>query len=130
MIKEELFTKDVALMLGDTEIYHLAVKYNIQCDIVINPRRYLTHFAIAFAFQKDFALKEIIDNQLLKFKQTGLLKKLANQYFLEIPHDCEPQIKELSFKATFMPFSLLASGVLIAFCSLLVEKITFALFLR
>ncbi len=110
-------------MLGDTEIYHLAVKYNIQCDIVINPGRYLTHFPLAFAFQKDFALKEIIDYQLLKFKQTGLLKKLANQYFREIPRDCEPQIKELSFKATFIPFALLATGVLIAICSLAVEKI-------
>ncbi len=130
MIKEELFTQDVALMLGDTEIYLLAVEYNIQCDIVINPGRYLTHFANAFAFQKDFALKEIIDYQLLKFKQTGLLKKLANKYFRQIPRDCEPKIKELSFKATFVPFALLASGVLIAFCSLLVEKITFVLFLR
>ena len=130
MIKEELFTKDIALMLGDTDIYRLAVEYNIQCDIVINPGRYLTHLANAFAFQKDFALKEIIDYQLLKFKQAGLLKKLANHYFRHIPRDCEPKIKELSFKATFIPFALLASGVLIALCSLLVEKITFVLFLR
>jgi hypothetical protein len=87
MIKEELFTKDVALMLSDTQIYHLAVEYNIQCDIFINPGMYMTHFTNAFAFQKDFALKEIIDYQLLKFKQTGLLKKLANQYFRQIPRD-------------------------------------------
>ncbi len=125
IIKEELFTKDVALVLGDTEIYRLAVEYNIQCDIVLNPGRYLTHLALAFAFQKDFALKEIIDYQLLKFKQTGLLKKLANQYFRNIPRDCEPQIRELSFKATFIPFALLASGVLITLCSLLVENIRF-----
>jgi hypothetical protein len=130
MIKEELFTADVALMMADTDTNQMAAHYNIHCDIFINPPKYLTDSAIAFAFQKDFALKEIIDHQLLKFKQTGLLKKLSMQYFKDFPRHCEPPVRELSFRATFITFAILATGVLTAFCSLVVEKMIFMIVSR
>ncbi len=125
IIPEKLFTEDVALIIGDTEINQLAAKYNLYCDISINQGKYLTQSAIAFAFQKDFfALKEIIDFHLLKFKQTGLLKKLAIKYFKKIPQDCATEpIRELSFQETLLSFGILASGILVALCSLLAEQV-------
>jgi len=124
IIQEKLFTKDVALMMGDVEIIQMADEYNLHCDIFINPGKYLAQSAMAFAFQKDFALKEIIDFQLLKLKQTGLLKKLATKYFKEIPQDCATEpIRELSFQETLLSFGILASGILVALCSLLAEQV-------
>jgi hypothetical protein len=127
VIPENLFTEDVALMIGDTEIHQMVLKYDNGCDIFINPGKYLTHSALAFAFQKDFALKEIIDFQLLKFKQMGLLNKLAKKYFKHIPQNCVVPVRELSFHSTFVSFAILVSGFIIAIGSLLVEKITFIL---
>lgn len=125
MIKEELFTADVALMMADTDTNQMAARYNIHCDIFINPPKYLTDSAIAFAFQKDFALKEIIDFHLLRFNQRGLLKKLANKYFEDIPRKCDPPVRELGFQATFVTFAILISGVILALFSLFIEQLIF-----
>ncbi len=125
IIPEELFTEDVALMISDTEINQLVVKYNLYCDIFINPGKYMTKSTKAFAFQKDFALKEIIDFHLLKFNQRGLLKKLANKYFEDIPRKCDPPVRELGFQATFVTFAILISGVILALFSLFIEQLIF-----
>jgi hypothetical protein len=119
------FTEDVAIMLGDIEIYNLATAYDIQCDIVIHPGSYLTQSSLSFAYQKDFALKEIIDYQLLKMKQSGLLNHLERKYFRKISQDCQPPIRELSFRATFLSFAILVLGIIMAILSLCVENILF-----
>jgi ABC-type amino acid transport substrate-binding protein len=71
------FTQDVAIILRDIEIFNLVTTYGIECDIIIHPGFYLTQSPVAFVFQKDFALKEIIDYQLLKLMQSGILKRIA-----------------------------------------------------
>jgi hypothetical protein len=109
-------------MMGEIEIFNTATEYGIDCDIFIHPGRYLTQSPLAFAFQKDFALKEIIDYQLLKFKQSGLLKRLSQKYFQKIKTDCQPPFRELGFLATFVSFAILAAGIIIAIFILALEK--------
>ncbi len=68
------FTDDRALILNDNEIFNVATKNDIKCDLLINPGKYLEHYSFkSFAYQKDFALTDIIDHHLQKFKQ-GLVK--------------------------------------------------------
>jgi hypothetical protein len=109
-------------MMGEIEIFNTATEYAIECDIFIHPGQYLTQSPLAFAFQKDFALKEIIDYQLLKFKQSGLLKCLSQKYFKKVNTDCQPPFRELSFHTTFVSFAILAAGIIIAIFILALEK--------
>ncbi len=125
IIPRENFTEDVAIMIEDMDIFNTATEYGIECDIFIHPGQYLTHTPIAFVFQRDFALKEIIDYQLLKFQQSGLLKRLAKTYFKKIHKDCHPPVRELSFGATFISFAILAAGIIIATFFLTIEKARF-----
>jgi hypothetical protein len=122
LIPREYFTEDVAIMIEDMEILNTATEYGIDCDIFIHPGQYLTHLPVSFVFQKDFALREIIDYQLLKFQQSGLLKHLAKKYFQKINKDCQPPVTELSFGATFISFAILAAGIIIAIFILALEK--------
>jgi hypothetical protein len=112
-------------MIDDMEILNTATKYGIECDMFIHPGQYLTHLPVSFVFQKDFALREIIDYQLLKFQQSGLLKHLAKKYFKKINKDCQLPVRELSFGATFLSFAILAAGILIATFFLIIEKARF-----
>jgi len=73
---KEAFTADRAFILNDVEINNFATNNDMKCEILINPGKYLEHYSSsAFAYQKDFALKEILDYHLQKFKQ-GILKLL------------------------------------------------------
>jgi hypothetical protein len=125
IIPRENFTEDVAIMIEDMDIFKTATEYGIECNIFIHPGQYLTHSPLAFVFQKDFALKEIIDYQLLKFQQSGLLKHLAKKYFKKINKDCQLPVRELSFGATFLSFAILAAGIIIATFFLIIEKARF-----
>jgi hypothetical protein len=116
------FTQDVAVMLRDIEIFNLATTYGIECDIFIHPGHYLTQSPLAFVFQKDFALKEIIDHQLLKLMQSGVLKRLAKKHIKSISQDCQTPVRELSFRATFVSFAILAGGIITAIFILVIEK--------
>ena len=123
MIPLDMFTDDVALMLNDVEIYNLATAYDLHCGIVINPGAYSISASVTFAFQKDFALTEAIDHQLKKLKESGILKHLSQKHFKKVVQDCPQTITELSFKGTFFLFAILASGVVLAVVSLIIEQI-------
>jgi len=125
IIPRENFTEDVAIMIEDMDIFKTATEYGIECNIFIHPGQYLTHSPLAFVFQKDFALKEIIDYQLLKFQQSGLLKHLAKKYFKKINKDCQLPVRELSFGATFLSFAILAAGIILVTFFLIIEKARF-----
>jgi hypothetical protein len=112
-------------MIEDMDIFKTATEYGIECNIFIHPGQYLTHSPLAFVFQKDFALKEIIDYQLLKFQQSGLLKHLAKKYFKKINKDCQLPVRELSFGATFLSFAILAAGIILVTFFLIIEKARF-----
>jgi hypothetical protein len=122
-IPAEIFTEDTALMLSDIEIEQFANENDLHCKIFINPKKYVTHSASSFVFQKDFALKEVIDHHLLKLEQAGLLKHVSQKYIKQIYHDCQPPFRELSFQATIFTFVVLATGVVIAIVTLTVEKL-------
>jgi hypothetical protein len=122
IIPRENFTEDVAIMIEDIDILNTATKYGIECDIFIHPGQYLTHLPVSFVFQKDFALREIIDYQLLKLQQSGIVKFLAQKYFKKINKDCQLPVRELSFGATFISFAILAAGIIIAILILTLEK--------
>ncbi len=124
-IPTEIFTEDAALMLRDIEIEQFANENDLHCEIFINPKKYLTHSTSSFVFQKDFALKEVIDHHLLKFEEVGIFKHLAQKYIKHIYHDCQPPFRELSFQATIFTFVALASGVVIAIITLTVEKVIY-----
>ena len=125
IIPRENFTEDVAIMIDDMEILNTATKYGIECDMFIHPGQYLTHLPVSFVFQKDFALREIIDYQLLKLQQSGIFKFLAQKYFKKINKDCQPPVRELSFGATFISFAILAAGIILATFFLIIEKARF-----
>jgi hypothetical protein len=125
IIPRENFTEDVAIMIEDMDIFKTATEYGIECEIFIHPGQYLMHSPTAFLFQKDFPLKEIIDYQLLKFQQSGLLKRLAKKYFKKINKECHPPVRELSFGATFISFAILTAGIIIATFFLTIEKARF-----
>ncbi len=73
---KEAFTSDRATILNDIEIFNAATKYDIKCELLINPGKYLEHYSFSsFAYQKDFALTDIFDHHLQKFKQ-GIVKKV------------------------------------------------------
>jgi hypothetical protein len=79
---KEMFEPDKAFILSDIDIYNAATKQNLSCEILINPGKYMEHYSIsAFAYQKDFALKEILDYHLQKFKQ-GIVKLYFLKRFL------------------------------------------------
>ena len=120
----EYFTQDAALMVTDIGIHNIIEEYDLHCEIFINPGKYFTGTTSAFAYQKDFPLKEVIDYHLLKFQQSGLLEQLAKKYFkTQILHDCQPPVRELDFKATSLSFAFLTAGVMIALMVSFVEKI-------
>lgn len=122
-IPQSYLTDDAALILSDIDINNLKDDYGLHCDLFIHPGKYLMGSSSSFAFQKDSPLKEIIDYQLLKFFQSGLLEQLVKKYFKMESHVCEPEVKEIDFKATFLSFAILGCGVLIAFVVSLLEKI-------
>ena len=73
---KEAFTSDRATILNDIEIFNAATTYDIKCELLINPGKYLEHYSFSsFAYQKDFALTDIFDHHLQKFKQ-GIVKKV------------------------------------------------------
>jgi hypothetical protein len=73
-IPKEVFTPDRAFLLNDMGIYSFATKNNFKCEILINPGQYLEFLSSSsFAYQKDFALREILDYHLQEFKQ-GIVK--------------------------------------------------------
>jgi len=127
-VPKRICTEDVALMLSDIEIHEFATDNDLECEIFINPGKYLTHSTSSFVFQKDFVLKEAIDYHLLKFEQTGLLKHLQRKYIKTITQNCQSQIRELSFRATFFIFVILASGVVIAMITFTIEKFRYRFF--
>jgi hypothetical protein len=76
-IPREAFRADRATILNDNEIFNVAAKYDIKCQLLINPGKYLEYYSFtSFAYQKDFALTEILDHHLQKFKQ-GLVEKIV-----------------------------------------------------
>ena len=97
----------------------------IDCQIFVHPSKYPAFSTSSFVFQKDFALKEIIDYQLQKFWQSGLMSHLAKKYFKKINQECDVPMKELSFKATFMSFVLLVFGLVLAIICFVLEKFRF-----
>lgn len=119
----ELFTHDVALMISDVEINQMVKQHHLECEIFINPGKYLTSFYISFIFQKDFAFKEVIDYHLLKFEQSGLLKQLERKYFEKFIQDCAPAIRELNFHATCLAFAVLVFGAIMALLTFVAEKL-------
>ena len=120
----EYFTQDAALMVTDMDIHKIIEEYDLHCEIFINPGKYLTGTTSAFAYQKNFPFKEVIDYHLLKFQQSGLLEQLAKKYFkTQILDDCQPPVRELDFKATSLSFAILTAGVMIALIVSFVEKI-------
>ena len=122
------FTYDTAVMVNDIDIMNINEAFNLHCEIFIHPGKYFTGATSAFAFQKDFPLKEVIDYNLLRFHQSGLLEQLANKYFKKPAHDCLPPVRELDFKATIFSFAILATGIATAIIVFLVEKIRFIIF--
>jgi hypothetical protein len=70
IIPKDVLTPDRALLLNDMDIYSFATENNFKCEILINPGQYLEFLSSSFfAYQKDFALREILDYHLQKFKQ-------------------------------------------------------------
>ena len=119
----DLFTDDVALMLSDVEINQMVHLHHLECEIVVNPGKYLSSFYVSFIFQKDFALKELIDFHLLKFQQSGLLKQLERKYLNKFIQDCAPEVRELNFHATCLAFVVLVIGVVMAVMTSVAEKL-------
>jgi len=122
-IKHEDFAGDVALLLNEVEAFEMGAAYGIECEMFSHPRKYLGWGTSSFAYQKNFALKEVLDYHLQKFMQSGLLEHLAKKYLKKITPECTPPLRELSFKATFFPFAILAVGTACAMTSFLAEKI-------
>ena len=118
----EYFTEDVVQMLTDIDIHETAQVYNLHCEIFIHPGKYFMGTSSTFALQKDSPLKEIINYQLLKFLQSGLMEQLTKKYIAKEQRICEPPVKELDFKATILSFAILGSGVAISLIASLVEK--------
>ena len=119
------FTNDVAMLLNDVEAFNFASAYGIDCEMVVHPKKYSARGTSSFLFQKDFALKEVIDYQLQKFKQSGLLSHLAKKYLKKVNQNCDAPLRELSFKATFFSFTVLAFGIIVAIICFAVEKFRF-----
>lgn len=119
------FTEDVALMITDIEIQNIVQEYGLQCEIAIHSGKYMTALTSSFAFQKDFALAEVIDYHLLKFEQSGLLDQLLSKYFSKLQSDCQSPVRELGFQATFLCFAILAVGAIVAIAFSLAEKCRF-----
>ena len=73
-LPKEVFTPDRAFILSELEIFSFATENDMKCEILINPGKYLENYSFtSFAYQKDFALKEILDYHLQKLKQ-GIVK--------------------------------------------------------
>ena len=73
-LPKEVFTPDRAFLLSELEIFSFATENDMKCEILINPGKYLENYSFtSFAYQKDFALKEILDYHLQKLKQ-GIVK--------------------------------------------------------
>ena len=125
LIPLQIFSSDIALLLNEVEAYNIASSYDIGCQIFLHPRKYFAWGTSSFVFQKDFALKEIIDYHLQKYKESGVMRHLAKKYLSMIRQDCNPPLRELSFKATFLSFALLFVGLVIAMVCFMVEKILF-----
>ena len=124
LIPLQIFSSDIALFLNEVEAYNIASSYDIGCQIFLHPRKYFAWGTSSFVFQKDFALKEIIDYHLQKCKESGVMRHLAKKYLSMIRQDCNPPLRELSFKATFLSFALLFVGLTAAMVCFIVEKIT------
>ena len=110
-------------MLTDIDIYDTVQEYDLHCEIFIHPGKYFMGSSSAFALQKDSPLKEVIDYQLLKFLQSGLLEQLSEKYIAKKQLVCLPPVQELDFKATALSFAILALGVATALIVSFVEKI-------
>jgi hypothetical protein len=75
-IPKENSTADRGLIINKIELFNVATKNDINCELVINPGKYLEDYSFtSFAYQKDFALKKMLDYHLHKFKQ-GCVKRL------------------------------------------------------
>ena len=79
----------------------------------------------SFGYQKNFALREIIDYHLQKFKQGGLFKQLENKYLKTFVQDCEPPFREINFRVVFLAFALLCVGFISALVIFTFEKVNF-----
>ena len=130
VIPEHLFTEDVALMVTDIDVHNIITSYKFQCQIFIHSGNFMTQSTSSFAYQKDFALREVIDYHLLKFEQSGLLDRLMDKYFTKPLSDCQQPIRELGFQATFLCFAILVIGIVIAMASSVVERYSFCRSLR
>jgi hypothetical protein len=75
-----------------------------------------------FVYQKNFPLTEIIDYHLQKFKESGLLQRLEKKYFKKLVQDCNPVVREMTFKATFLTFAILSVGIGASLLAFAVEK--------
>ena len=123
---EGVFTIDRAFLLNDLEINNVASKTNFKCKLLINPGKYLEHSSFtSFGYQKDFALKEIIDYHLQIFKQAGLFKQLEKKYVKPLVQDCEPPIREINFRVVFVAFAILCGGFISALVIFILEKVSF-----
>lgn len=118
----EYFTRDVVLLLSDIDLQTLADEFDLHCEVFVHPGKYFSGSSSGFAFQKDSPLKEVIDYQLLKFFQSGLLEQLVKKYLKTERRTCEPPVKELDFKATICSFAILGCGVMTALIVAFIEK--------
>jgi hypothetical protein len=128
MISKETFTHDRAFLLSEIDISNVVSNdEDLKCEVFINPGKYLENSAsTSFAFQKDFPLKEIIDYQLRRFVQSGLLDQLQKKYFHHpMFKDCEPPLREIDLRVSFLAFALLSLGAFVALIIFVTEKISF-----
>ena len=121
----EDFTSEVALLLNDVDANNLESTYDFNCDIITHPKKYLISSTSSFIYKKDFALKEVIDHQLQRMKESGQLTHLGKKYFKHTSQNCEPPLRELSLSATFFCFAILSVGVLASIVCFIAEKIIF-----
>ena len=76
-----------------------------------------------FVYQKDFALRDMINYHIQKITEGGLHHKLVMKYFPPLVQDCQTPIKEVDFSDTIFIFVALASGLISAVLTLCGELI-------
>ena len=97
---------------------------DLLCQIYIHPGKYLPSMANNhFVYQKDFALRDMINYHIQKIMEGGLHHKLVMKHFPPLVQDCQNPIKEVDLSDTIFIFVALASGLISAVLTLCGELI-------
>ena len=119
----EPFKAHRAFFMSEVEMITFTAKQENPCDVLVHQGRYIPGISYsAFAYQKNFSLKEPIDYFILKIKQSGIQTRISRRHLRQpLIGDCQDPLKEVDFANTVFLFLVLGSGLGLSFVTLVAE---------